>query len=341
MPDWYWHLTDAVFVMTYHILAPLNFIFGLGGHFIFLYVCYREKNKEKAYCYQILLIISEILELITGGLYNFITAFYGLAGAERKGAAADWISSKYFIIWYYAVLSSPLMSIFVNLCLLLSTCIAMDRVLALAKPYSYKSYNHTIHQIVAFCISLLLSIFSNVIDCFRKTAGQVAPGVYHVANNALTIDNSIVDNFHQLRNLVPGIGLVILLVCNVVIIYMYRARKVKVGTMTTTNPAREAARKENEKTLLILTAFQSVFSFFTVVFNISYRLLFYFLPSFATCGSYLMVPIQHCGYLITYGFDFYIMLLVSKRFRKLLKNGARKHDTNAMGMGGERSRSIM
>lgn len=320
MPTWFWRASDLAFEVTYYYAAPIYIVLGLLGHGLCLSICWKERKSEYAYFYQIVLAVSDLLTVATSGLWYTSIACNGLVGAERTGPVAEWFRSQYGLVWFFAHLASPIMNVFFTSSLLLAVFMAVDRVFALAKPYAYRTTAHRRRQVWTIGVCAVLSVATSVFDCSRRTVQEVHTEKgrsYKAVYDEAYLEQPYVPILSHVRNILRILGLLALIVCNAILVHFYRSRFLKIGHG---NPrqATEATRKEAETTVFVLVLYQSISNAISMSCLTIYYFLFYIMPNFPRCGVFLMSPMMNLACMLTYGLDFYIVLIMSRRCRQLV-----------------------
>lgn len=303
-------LANQLSIVAYRGITPFYFVIGMITRGICLIAFYKQYKKEKAFAYQIYSSLSQLLEVIMVSLC--ILTRNNLSGYRLPGVI--WYQKSYGLMWYAACLASPLDQSFVTICLLISLSMAADRALALAKPLIYRSLNHKRIQLIAMAMCFALGLSTSIFDVFR----------YHVIENddryIIVIDQvytslTIAVIFGWFRNIIRIIGNLSLVMCNITMVICYR---MKVVDHTEGNQQRIASRKFVQKTLLLLTICQSVFTTIEMTTYNTYYILLYDDPSFYSCFSRVLSPVCYLVQQMAGILNVFILFAISKQFRETI-----------------------
>lgn len=154
--------SEILHLVEYYYVTPVYFIFGLLGHLSFFCALYQQAKKEKAYVYQIFVVVSETCEIFSYVVY--VVSIEWWSSLEHEGA--KWFNSCYVCMRYTAHVSVSLVNAFITCSLLLSISMTIDRVLALAKPFAYKQLNHKHNQIITLSLCGILAFGTSTLQCF-------------------------------------------------------------------------------------------------------------------------------------------------------------------------------
>lgn len=308
-------ITNQVYIAAYRVIPPFYFIIGILSRSISLAAFYRQYREEKAFAYQFLASLSDLVEVVTVTLY--ILTRNNLSGYRLPGVL--WYQENYSLMWYAAHLSSPLEQGFVTISLLMALSMAADRVFAMAKPFAYKNANHYRNQLLAFICCFVLGLSTSAFDLFRyqvrlKGASNV---LYEIFVDNAYIASGVAIGFDIIRNTVRIAGNVALVACNVSMIALYRANAQKVE-VSDTNKERALKRKFKQKQLLILTLCQSFFTTIDLtMYNIYYTMV-YTSPNFTNCFGKIFSPVCSAVLQLASLLEFFVLFAVSKQFRDVI-----------------------
>lgn len=313
LPPNFWNITSIAQYIGYDIIPPINICLGLFGHVLFLIIFLRQWKHESAFGYQVYCALSELINVI--GLNAFIYTNFHWSGFWRTGV--DWFTKSYVMMWWTAHLAIPVMHMAVTNALLASLSMAIERVLAMAVPLNYSGFNHKAHQLLAFFICSSVSITTSIFDGFRMKL-ENENGVYKMVFN-LEFSNSTFANFSaQLRNAIRVLGVLALIVSNLVMVHFYKKRLQQV-THAGQNQQKDKARRNQEKTLLLLTIIQSILTVVKIFGEVALLTGIYALPWFISCGYLeLVAPIIDSLIQIADILQFVATLTVSKHLRRMV-----------------------
>lgn len=308
--DWYDNAGDIAFRIEYYYITPVYFVFGLLGHLAFFSALYEQAKKEKAYIYQIFVVLSETGEIVAYVLY--VASLEWWSGLERPGA--KWYNSCYACMWYSAHVSVALANAFITTSLMLSISMTIDRVLALSKPFSYKQFKHKVNQIISLSVCVIIGFGTSIYQClvYELYYDPVA-SVYVLKVNESFLTGFTCFFFGQFRNAIRIAGVLMIFVCNILLLYFFH----KTPAVQTTT-AQEKKKRDRERTLAIVAACQSLLNMTGMSFLISYYIWDYSSPTFYKTVALLFRPIVDAAMQVTDLADFYVLMVVSKAFRRMV-----------------------
>lgn len=254
--SWSHSASDIAAFISYNVVMPFHFVFGLFSYSLAFVSFYKKAKEEKAFGYQIIVTISESIEVITFAIY--VALFYWLSGAEN-GEGAIWFRSSYGCMWFAAHFSFPLVNIFISLSMFLAVATAVDRAFALGKPLVYKQINRRRHHAIACTLCLIIAISSTVFDCFRFYPSLGWDGLYKFMLDKSFIFSLPAITLSHLRNAIRMAAAFALNLFNGAMIILYRRYISEVSQMTSTNSS-ESKRRHEQQQILLLAVFESVFN---------------------------------------------------------------------------------
>jgi hypothetical protein len=314
--EWFPAAGKTAQMFTYIGVTPFYFVFGLFGHALCLIAFYQQAKKEKEYAYQIYVTFSETFEVLAYAFFT-LTMYWLSDGRGRTGV--DWFRSSYGCMWITAHMSTPLVNVFVTSCLLFAVAMSADRIFALKKPILYKKINHKRHQRVALCICAFIGVSTSVFDCFRYyPLLDTGTGLYSIKPDSAFTGSLTGGSLAHLRNAVRAVGLVALIACNIAMIISYRNYTRQADSMQSTNSTNAKKRADQQRTLVVLAACDSLFNTLAMTYFICFYGALYIYPPFATCQQYFFGPtgdgwIQLCDTM-----NFYVIFAFNKSFRQMI-----------------------
>lgn len=209
-----------------------------------------------------------------------------------------------------------------NIKLFVTIAMTLDRFFALAKPMTYQNLNRFRWEFAAISLAVIVSILINVYGFFSNDVKRVEnSNLYMLAQNNQVFSSTLYQSLVYLRTGIFIAALLLLMGCNAKIIDLYKKRNKSAASIILrgNEPAKEKARRETEKVLIILTIFKSVQIWNEFVIKILHSCLNTFRTGFSTCEGALFVPIRYVEVTVMNSSDFYVMFLVNKRFRKTIR----------------------
>lgn len=311
--------------VAYQVIAPIYFVLGLTGHSLLLLALYKQSKLQPAYMYQVFRAVSETVQVFTRSMYYFSSILLLSVYPDYQNPLPA-LNRSFTFVWYAAHLSIPISNAIVTTSLILSVCMVADRVFALWNPMRYQKLNRKWHQILAVILSVFVSFAACVFDCFRIEVIEGAEvGTYTIVFNTEYMNSRKAYALALCRAVLQGISLLALVVLSVCLTFLYRARFVK-GSLLMSN-AEQGQRKQAEKTLVLLTLLECTFNALGISFLIGNYVGLYGFPDVYVCAGKIVTPFLDMTLMAVDVADFYTMVLVSRRFRKMLRDAMRCNKT--------------
>lgn len=134
---------NRILYLNFSYLPAFYFLIGVSTRTLSLIAFYKQYKKEKAFAYQIISAIIEMLEIIMTFLY--LISKNNLAGGLLRPGVM-WYKQNYPLMVYASNFCVPIFHGCITSSLLISVSMTADRAFSLAKPYYYKNINHRRHQ---------------------------------------------------------------------------------------------------------------------------------------------------------------------------------------------------
>lgn len=304
-----------LYLAAYEIFLPFYFITGICGHGICIFAFSKEyRNKEKACGFQILASSSDFIECISVSLCMLTIG--NLSGLRLQPGCA-WFQENYFLMWFTAHIAVPLPHTFITTSLLIYVNMAADRAFAIAWPFKHQSMNHKRHQILAGIVSLALGASTSIFDAFRYQVGQDGNNKYIVYLDEAFVNSTTASVCDILRNIIRVGGNILLIIFNITMVVTYRvkARRICYGIR---NEHMAKSRRSAQKTLLLLTLFQSIFQTADMTLYNVFFTLEYSITGFADCYGLVMSPICDLAVQIAGTLELFAVLIIWKQFRRTI-----------------------
>lgn len=302
-------VVEGLNFFVFNIAAPTYFLFGISTRGICLIAFYKQYKKENAYGYQMFSAFCDMLAVITIFLCNL--TIDNLAGFRLPGSLG--FQQNYALMWYSARLAAPLDQASITAMMLALLSMSADRLLAMTRPFLYKTINHKRHQALAAFFCLFVGFSTSAFDMFRYDIRQNGDR-YKIVIDYDYVATPTAAALAMVRNVTRVVGNVALVACNVIMVITYRMSVRKTGVVSD-NDERLARRKRTERTLLALTLCQSIYSTVSMcIWNVYFGLA-YNNPSFTSCTGKLMAPASHLVEQVGEIVQFFVMYAVSKQFR--------------------------
>lgn len=311
-------LKEIAELICYHIITPIYFFIGLFGNLTLLVAFQRQSKTDGAYAYQVFLTISKTCEIIA---FSAFTVTFKLAAAAAQiddHGGVKWFKRNYYLMFYVAHIVCVGLNVFVTSSLFCSVAMTADRVFALAKPYVYKSINRKRHQLIAalccFGFSLLLNVYdawSWVVVELPGALGNESDG-YVIRANPDFIGTSLSMGLANFRTAIRLICVVALIGLNVSMALLYRKQFHKVNH----TDRKEQEMKRTEKTLLMLTIYQSLLTTTSQVPHCAYYVAQFASVEFTRCWGAVLAPFVDGCIQICDAIDFFIIITMNQRMRR-------------------------
>lgn len=306
------HFKRGVSIAAYDILPPIYFVMGICSRCVCLVTFCKHYRKDKAFGYQILSSVSEILKVLTVTLC--LVTLNNLSGFRLPGP--EWFQTSYPLMWYSVRLAAPLDQAFITVSLLTSLCMTLDRVFAMAKPFLYKTIDHRRHLAIAAFCCFFFGVSTGMVDIYRYDLEETHNG-FRIIVNEKYISSTTAVIFAHIRLTLRVVGNIALVFSNIVMLLLYRHNANKTKVMDK-NAQRASKRKTTEWTLVILTLCQSVFTTIELTLWNTYFGMVFESPDFTSCFGKVLAPIAHSTMQIRDLVEFFSLCAISKQFRKML-----------------------
>lgn len=307
--DWYIAAAEVTNYSYAYIVTPLLFIFGFTTQSLMLITFYRQAKKESGYWYQLFLAACDITVVVTRTFYvvTFDILFNG---------KVTWCISNYGCMWITMHLSIPVANMFVTTSLLLAVAMSADRVFALGKPFLYKNINHKFHRVVACITCIIIGIGSSIFDIFRYDPGLGPDGFYTRKRNEAFTSSLVAIALSHLRDAIRGVGTLVLIICNVVMLVLYHKYTRKIASIGSSSEVKK--RREKQKVLAILAISESVCNTLSMAALLTYYSLYYMYPNFINCENRFVSGLQDMITDFSAVADCFVVFVVSKTFRSMI-----------------------
>lgn len=222
---------------------------------------------------------------------------------------------------YGGRLSIPFLNAFATIRLLLSVSMTIERIFAMRWPFAYRSIQHKKHQAIAVVTCVVLGIGTSVFDVFRNILipDSDDPTRYRIITDDNFVESTVGIGLACLRTVLRMIGMVLLVICNVVVIRLYRAKVSQAKLLTRSGQdEREKQKRANEKTLMILTVVQSFMTFIETGFYVTVYVIIYVERKAWPCRGQLLGTCLDIIVQVTTTGNLYVAILFSKPFRQLV-----------------------
>lgn len=306
-------MSHVSWYIFYYCVTPLHLIFGLPAHIVSLITFYKQSKQEAGYVYQVGVTVNKILCLITFVIY--VITYNWLAGTGPDKAL--WFTRSYHLMWFTAHMSIALSNTFMNNAVLLSLSVAADRLFAVGVPVAYRTANHRRHRTCAFVICFVISAITNIAHTVELMVIEVEDG-YALVWNDEAAEHPLSKIADQSSDAIYILGASLIVICNALVIHFYRKRAKAVTTLTNSNLEKEARRKMHERTLVILTSYESIMVLITSFTVAAFYTTVYANSWFSHCGFVAYQPLEDGMVEIADLLQFYVIFAISKQFRKMV-----------------------
>lgn len=213
-------------------------------------------------------------------------------------------------MWYTAHLSIPLCNATFTMTVLLCLCLSGDRLLAVAAPIHYKTYNYFNRLLIMVIVSTAIAISVNAWEC-----GEYLVGYSDNSYVIISLVTNVSKYMGRIRIMILILGATLSIICNILLIYFYKRRTNKVTQMISNQM--EMERRSQQKTLFIVTAYESaMITFSCVTFSLFYTAID--INWFSACGYFIYQPTLDAGLEIVDLLEFYIIFGFSASFRAIV-----------------------
>lgn len=312
-------MQNVTFIIGYGVVTAFYILIGLTGNITLLISFYKQSKKDSAYAYQVFLTTSKALEIFFFSW--FILGYKWGSGTEHEGL--PWYLRNYWLKFYAAHIGCPLGNTFIVSSLLCAVAMTADRVFALGKPFVYKNIDHSKHQIVAVTVCFVIGILTNVYETMRwyvqpKVVNGTWDGYYEVLPDEDYLASPLGVALANIRTGVRFVGVFALIGLNIAMGVIFRKRMEKVGKMTaaTTNDEKEKERRASEKTLLILTIYQSCLMAANQIPHCGEYIAIFASATFTRCWGVIVAPFVDGCIQVTDTIDLFVIIAINQKMRR-------------------------
>lgn len=305
---------NAKFI-AYHIITIIYVISGVLGRLLSLISIHKETKFDRAYLYQIFVLVSEICEILTFTVFVFAIywwgGFYGMSGEV-------WFEQCYNCTWFAAYVSTFLSQTFVTCTLLLTLAMTTDRIFCLAKPHIHRGLPHRKIQIAILLLCVVVSIVTSVQFCMLLEITEI-DGLYFLAPHRLRGSpmHYAWTEVHNVFKIVATLGLFF---SNFLLLGIHRYRMKQKAKIQNRNE--KASRSSS--TLFKMTLCQSTLTSIGQLALVSYHLGEDHLPDFYVCYFLLWGSIIDSIMELADVLEFYLMLAICQNFRRMVIRALRR-----------------
>lgn len=294
----------------------------LLGHVLCFLAFYKESKKNHLYSFQFYEVAAKCFDTLAWFIQLLLLRLAGGTPSAPNGEGVDWFRSSYVCMYIAAKTWGSIVDLSNSMKLFVTLFMTLDRFFALMKPLKYKNLNRMKWESAALIVAAIMSILINIYSFFNWDVQKVENSSFYmlVSNkNFTSSDLYAVCGF--LRNGVFIAAVIILIGCSAQILVMQKKRNKKAADITLggNDPRKEKARKATEKILLILTIFKSVQISNEFFMKILYSMLNTFKTGWSSCEAVLLLAIRYVEVTFINSLDFYLMILVNKQFRMMIK----------------------
>lgn len=307
--------------LTYYILMPIRVLVMIPSHSLALTAFKKQATLESSYRYQIFASGVKIVDICEFGVYCVIK-FY-LAGMNGVGSGVDWFMRQYPLM----VIASRVFITTRCVCVLMpvttASVVSVERAFALYRPFVYRNLDKRRHYVIAVVSVVALSVIFSLDYTVRYTLSwDTAHGYYMAVANPYYAQALWTPIFSYGRVAARFVNMGILVVSSVMSVTLYRKRLKQVNHLTggrSEDQRKEARRKTNEKTLLVLTLAQAPFMIFNSNILAIYSLGAYFQPTFSSCEGTIVLAVSDMSIQLADMIEYYLIFGVSAEFRRMVR----------------------
>lgn len=301
---------------AYLYIWPTCLFLDIIGHCLCFVAFYKESKKNGVYAFQFYDAVAKAADTFSAFLN--LASWKWFASFEYWGV--DWFQRNYALMWYTAHVAIPFNDMTTTISVLISLAMTIDRAFSIGIPFRYKKLNKKWWQIGAVLFAVVVGAAINLYTCFIF-AVQQASDRYVVVFNAPFALGPAATALTYLKILLWIGSLAAVTISGFTLVYLYHMRTSKVASMTTahTDDDRESRRRAAEKTLFMLTTYSTIQTA-NVMGVLTAHSLLALVDGFSTCGQKLFGPLRAIEVSLVNGSDFYVLLLISPAFRKMIRN---------------------
>lgn len=293
-------------IYTYLMFITMGLdMLGVFGNLISIKAFHFQIKQETAYFHQLVIMLND--------LATAILLFFGALEYIIFG----WVSPAEFLVsGLLRVVCFPLSVVFFTSTLMVMCGVASDRIYSLEHPLEYQNSNHKIQALKLGAFSLIMAIFLHTSRLFKGVAGEFFHDTY---------DWYISQTYSQILNSIPSIfGVFSWFYMTYLMIKLakkYKQVQHHRKMLRQANMVGNSAEPVHEKTLTkliqaqlcLVTLNQFVTTCYLVVSNLPDGVN-------ATIFSFALFPLYGLTSRLQVDFNFLMYIILSKNFRKIVKN---------------------
>jgi hypothetical protein len=309
--------TDSFIVMPFYLTV------GFSSNIILLIAFYKQSKHDNAYSYQVTLTLSKSCEIFSFSM--FIMSYKWCAAVETP-TGCPFFMKNYSLMFYAAHIACPVFNGFIIISLLMSVAMSADRVFALSKPFIYKNINHKKHHAISTTVCVLIGVWTSAFEVQRWTVvwpnengTLTGDETWKVKYDEIYLATDVAIALGHLRTVIRILAVFTLISLNIALAVVFRQRNRKVGQMAA-NDTKEKERRAAEKTLLILTVYQSVLNAIAQAPHSGYSIMAAAFPEFNSCYGIVVAPFVDMAIELADSADFFVIMAINKRMRRVVLN---------------------
>lgn len=313
--DYKIHVIESIGYIAYFWVWPICLAFDFAGHTICFIAFYKESKNNGVYSFQFYDAVAKAAD--TCSAFLLLATLFWFCGLSYPGA--QWFESNYALMWYAAHLAIPLNDMTTTIALLISLFMTLDRAISIGLPFKYKNLNRKLWEGLSVSVSVLLGVSCSLFVCPYFSVEKPANNtLYSLTFRGDYVSGPVATGFAHLRNVLWILGLISLVGTGFSVVFLYHRNTMKVADMTSVDNRSSQKKRKIENVLFMLTVYYS----FQIINEMTILMTHTFLgqlDGFQTCAGRLFTPLRAMEIAFVNGSDFYVMLILSKSFREMIK----------------------
>lgn len=302
------NLGQRIEYASYYILTIIYLTFGLIGRTLSLLSVYKQIKSDEAYLYQIMLLINEIFEILSYGIYAFMS-YWRIYETQLP----YWFRDSYFLAWLGAYFTIFPQEFLTSCTLSLTLVMSLDRIFCLARPYAYKNLPHKKIRWSIWSICIILSVLTNLhLSLIFRVSVEIRGNttIYGLQRLQYPTIQYIGRNIYSVYRITLTC---LLFLCNFLLYLAHRKRaKEKINIQ-------KNKTYKTSKTLFKMTMCQSILTTIGQMAMVSCQIGSNVVPDFRECYFTIWGGLADGIKSITDTVQFYCLLIISRSFRELVK----------------------
>lgn len=313
-------IVSTLSTVSLYYFKPIALSFDIIGHIICFVAFYKQSKLDHLYSFQFYEVVSKCLDTV--GAFINLTCFQWFTSVVSAPDA--WYKKVYSLAWFSATFGVPLYDITTNIKLFVALGMTVDRLCALGKPVWYRSLDRRKWEDLIIGGAVVTAVLIHLHEFkYNKVETVIASRAFKVVQDTGYTSSMPVQILVFTRLVILLTAMVALMICGGCLIVQYKRSHDKTVAMFMTignDQAKEKAMRQSERTLFILTIFKSCQITNEFLIKMLHTGLSTWKSGFRECEMPLFISVRHIEVTLVNSLDFYVMLVVDKKFRDMIRH---------------------